>query len=60
MKVDNLTVEVKANLTVSKCTAEACLKLLELYLRDNPDMEVISDIQNGFDFRLVERGGRDD
>ncbi|MDO4472405.1 MAG: hypothetical protein Q4C17_04495 [Bacillota bacterium] len=39
-KVEDITVEVKANMTVDKTTAEACLKLVELYINQN-DVDLI-------------------
>lgn len=36
-KVDELTVSVNVGLSVSDETAQACLKLIELWLNDNPD-----------------------
>ena len=36
MKIDNdIKIEVKASLTVGRETAETCMRLLELYCRDN-------------------------
>lgn len=40
MKVDELTVEVKAKLTVDKATAEGCLKMVEIYLNNNSNMNI--------------------
>ena len=40
MKLDNITVDIEANLNVSKSTAEACLKLVEIYLKNNPNIEL--------------------
>lgn len=34
-KVEDITVEVKANINVDETTAEACLKLVELYINQN-------------------------
>lgn len=36
MKIDELTVEVKCGITIDQSTAEACLKLVEIYLNSNP------------------------
>jgi len=36
-KVDELTVEVKANITIPTETAERCIALLNMWLEDNPD-----------------------
>lgn len=43
MEADKLTVEVKANLTVSDETAKRCLKLLEMWWDDNPNADIICD-----------------
>ena len=40
MKVDNLTIDVTARLTISDETAERCLRLLEMYLNDNQDVSI--------------------
>ena len=37
MRADEITVEVKAKLEVSRSTAEGCLKLLEIYLNEHSD-----------------------
>lgn len=37
MRADEITVEVKAKLEVSKSTAEGCLKLVEIYLNNHRD-----------------------
>lgn len=42
MKVDELIVNVKTDLTVDKKTAEVCLKLVELYVNHN-DVIVLID-----------------
>lgn len=34
MKVQDITVEVKAKMTVDRKTAEACLKLVEMYVNE--------------------------
>ena len=38
-----LSIEVKANLTVSDETAERCLKLLEMWQEDNPDLLIVGE-----------------
>ena len=38
MKMDEVTVEVKAKLDVDKNTAEACLKMVEVYVNNNKDI----------------------
>ena len=35
MKANEVTIEVKANLSISKETAETCLKLVEMYINQN-------------------------
>lgn len=39
-KIDEITVEVSANLHVDRRTADACLKLLEIYMNDNSDLRI--------------------
>ena len=34
--LENVIVEVKAKMTVDRATAEACLKMVELYVNSNP------------------------
>ena len=34
--LENVVVEVKAKMTVDRATAEACLKMVELYVNSNP------------------------
>lgn len=38
--INELTIDVYANLTVSDDTAKRCLKLLEIWQEDNPDKYV--------------------
>jgi hypothetical protein len=39
---DSITVEVKAKLDVPRNTAEACLKLVEMYINNNPGIDIVS------------------
>ena len=43
-KCDELTVEVTAKLTVSDETAKRCMALLEMWMDDNPDKNIVCDI----------------
>lgn len=43
-KFDELTVEVAAKLTVSDETAKRCMALLEMWMDDNPDKNIVCDI----------------
>lgn len=55
MKAEELTVEVKAKLTVSDETAERCLRLLEMWWNDNPDADIIKEIEkekDGITYKL--------
>ena len=55
MRAEELTVEVKAKLTVSDETAKRCLRLLEMFLNDNPDAEIIKEIEkekDGITYKL--------
>ena len=40
MKASELKIEVNAKLEVSKSTAEACLKLVEIYLNNNSNIKI--------------------
>jgi len=42
MKVDELTVEVKAKLDVEESTAKACLKLVEIYLNAHSELKLMA------------------
>lgn len=41
MKAEELTVEVKAKLDVSRSTAEACLKMVEIYVNEHQNIRII-------------------
>ena len=43
MKAEELTVEVKAKLEVSRSTAEACLKMIEIYVNEHPNIRIIAE-----------------
>lgn len=57
MKEQELTIKVKAKLEVSRSTAEACLKLVEVYANENPDIIVVANLnRDGTEsFRFAER-----
>ena len=40
--LENVVVEVKAKMTVDRATAEACLKMVELYVNSN-SVNVVAD-----------------
>ena len=42
--VDELTVEVTTKLTVSDETAKRCMALLEMWMDDNPDKNIVCDL----------------
>ena len=42
-KIEDLTVEVRATVTVSDETAERCLRLLEMWQADHPDKRILGD-----------------
>ena len=44
---EDLTIEVKAKLTVDRATAEACLKMVELYVNSNPVNLMADKAENG-------------
>lgn len=41
-KLEEVTIDVKANLTVDEKTAKACLKLVEIYINSTP-VEIIAE-----------------
>ena len=43
----DLVLEVRAKLTVDKATAEACLKMVELYVNSNPVNLMADKAENG-------------
>lgn len=55
-KLEELTVDVKAHWTVSRSTAEACLKMVEMYVNDTGKVLVGNRQPDGtLQFELVER-----
>lgn len=55
MKADGLSIEVQAKLTVSDETAKRCLRLLEIWWNDNPDADIIKEIEkekDGITYKL--------
>lgn len=42
MKADEITIEVNAKLDVSKSTAEGCLKLVEIYVNNHPNIKILA------------------
>ena len=45
--LENVVVEVKAKMTVDRPTAEACLKMVELYVNSNPVNLMADKSENG-------------
>lgn len=45
--LENVIVEVKAKMTVDRATAEACLKMVELYVNSNPVNLMANKSENG-------------
>ena len=45
--LENVIVEVKAKMTVDRATAEACLKMVELYVNSNPVNLMADKSENG-------------
>ena len=43
MKAEELTVEVRAKLDVSRSTAEACLKMVEIYVNEHPNIRIVGE-----------------
>ena len=44
---EDLTFEVKAKLTVDRATAEACLKMVELYVNSNGVNVMVDKLESG-------------
>ena len=47
MKAEELTVEVKAKMTVDKRTAEGCLHLVEMFVNDTGAKMIVNKDANG-------------
>ena len=47
MKVEDLTVEVKAKMTVDKRTAERCLHFVEMFVNDTGAKIIVNKDANG-------------
>ena len=45
--LENVVVEVKAKMTVDRATAEACLKMVELYVNNNGVNLMVDRLENG-------------
>lgn len=52
MKLDELTVDVTARLTVSDETADRCLRLLEMWQIDHPEQRLKATTEEDGSFRL--------
>lgn len=56
-KIDDLTINVTPRITVSDETAERCLRLLEMWQKDNPDKKIEGEWMEGrVFFRIRSRG----
>ena len=45
--LENVVVEVKAKMTVDRATAEACLKMVELYVNSGGVKVMVDRLENG-------------
>ena len=45
--LENVVVEVKAKMTVDRATAEACLKMVELYVNSNGVNVMVDKLESG-------------
>ena len=45
--LEDVVVEVKAKMTVDRATAEACLKMVELYVNNNGAKVMVDRLENG-------------
>ena len=46
-KLEDLTFEIKAKLNVDRATAEACLKMVELYVNSNAVNVMVDKLESG-------------
>lgn len=46
MKIDEINVEVKAEMRISDETVNRCLKLIQWWLNDNPDKRIVGGMRN--------------
>lgn len=46
MKIDEINVEVKAEMRISDETVNGCLKLIQWWLNDNPDKRIVGGVRN--------------
>lgn len=53
-KIDDVTIDVTANLTIPDDTAERCLRILEMWMDDNPGKTLLCDVEEA-DGRLIHR-----
>ncbi|MCD7724304.1 MAG: hypothetical protein LUI12_01905 [Clostridiales bacterium] len=47
MRADEIMIEMKAQLTVDRETAETCLKLVEMYTNQNPVLVMVQREETG-------------
>ena len=54
-----MKMEIKVKISVDKSTAETCLKLVETFINDNSNFDIITDkMKDGtYRFHLVDTGG---
>ena len=45
MKIDEMTVEISANMRVNDEAVNRCLKLIEWWLNDNPDKRIVGGVR---------------
>lgn len=55
MKVQELTVDIKARLEISKSTAEACLKIVQEYVNATDNNIIVNRESDGFLYFGFER-----
>lgn len=46
MKIDEINVEVNAEMRISDETVNRCLKLIQWWLNDNPDKRIVGGMRN--------------
>lgn len=53
-KIEDVTIDVTAKLNISDETAERCMRLLEMWMDDNPGKTLLCDVEEA-DGRLIHR-----
>ena len=61
MKADEIVLKVKAKMTVDRKTAEACLKMVEMYVNESGvNVECCREESGEYSFRFTDQTPRED